>query len=150
MRIFVAKTRRKNDPNVNIFLMNVKVLELKGPYEPGTWSYNISVEREFVGQSAVIVVHLNVKNEVLVQGFLDENASLASVNGSQTKAVKAFAYLQKSSKITLENTFGVLCKTWIHQNQHEDPLNFRLSDNGLTSKYDTGIPRNLFFCSKNY
>ena len=115
-------------------------MQLKGPYEPGTWTYNISVAKSFVGKTAMIVVNLNVKNEVLAQGLLEEKATLGSLDGNQTKAVKAFAYVQKSGETALEtSTYGVLCKTWIQ----DEPLNFTLKDNGLTSKYDTEIPRNL-------
>ena len=116
------------------------MLQFKGPYEPGTWRYNISVAREFVGQTAMIVVHLNVKNEVVVQGFLDSQASMGSVNGSSVKALKAFAYVEK----LLENAFEISCKPLMHQDDNQQISNqVHLKDNGLTSK------RLVIFLGKN-
>lgn len=106
------------------------MLQFKGPFEPGTWRYNISVAREFVGQTAMIVVHLNVKNEVVVQGFLDSQASMGSVNGSSVKALKAFAYVEK----LLENAFEISCKPLMHQDDNQQISQVHLKDNGLTSK----------------
>ena len=109
-----------------------------GPYEPGTWRYQIHVDRDFVGQTTMIVAHLNVKNEVVVQGFLDSQASMGSVNGSSIQAVKAFAHVEKQ----LENTFEVSCKALMHQDDDNQEISdVYLKDNGLTSKQITVNPR---------
>ena len=121
-----------------LFPFTIQVLKLIGPYEPGTWRYQIHVDRDFVGQTTMIVAHLNVKNEVVVQGFLDSQASMGSVNGSSIQAVKAFAYVENQ----LENTFEVSCKALMHQDDDNQEISdVHLKDNGLTSKRITVKPR---------
>ena len=67
-------------------------MELRGPYEPGKWNYSIIVGPKELHQNCVLVVHLNLKHEAIVQGFLDEKSSLGSIKGNQTQAVKVFGY----------------------------------------------------------
>ena len=67
-------------------------MELRGPYEPGRWNYSIIVGPKELHQNCVLVVHLNLKHEAIVQGFLDEKSSLGSIKGNQTQAVKVFGY----------------------------------------------------------
>ena len=44
-------------------------MELKGPYEPGKWNFSIHVGQEELHQTCVLVVHLNLKHEAIVQGI---------------------------------------------------------------------------------
>lgn len=115
------------------------MLELKGGFEAGTWKYNISVSREDVEKTAVIVVHLNVKNGITVQGFLDDEATFSSVKGNQSKAVKAYAFLnnfEPQGNLSNLTSLGIRCTTW-YPNSSDESNDFILRDDGLTSKFLT-------------
>ena len=99
-------------------------MELKGPYEPGKWNFSIIVGREELHKSCVLVVHLNLKHEAIVQGFLDDMASLGSIKGNQTKAVKVFGY-QKNG-----NEADIRCDIWFPNSEKKE---IKLYDNGLLS-----------------
>ena len=58
----------------------------------GNPPFSIIVGRKELHQTYVLVVHLNLKHEAIVQGFLDEKSSLGSIKGNQTQAVKVFGY----------------------------------------------------------
>ena len=69
-------------------------MEVRGHFEAGTWNYSIHVPSEDTDKTAIIVVHLNVGKNVVVQGFLDDHATSGSVIGNQTKVVTAYAFLR--------------------------------------------------------
>lgn len=89
------------------------------------WNYSIATTRmNDIGKTAFIVGHLNVKNEVVVQGFLDELASVGSVKGNETKAVKAYGFVNYHQ---LEG-HDVRCHVWFPDSEEHDVV---LLDNGL-------------------
>ena len=115
------------------------VLELKGPYEQGTWRYNISLgnppDSDHIDKSAVIVVHLNVNREFVVQGFLEDQAN-SGIKGNQTKVVKAYAFRRNADGGMAANNGSqncqMKCTTWYPgMDETQDTI---LKDDGLTSK----------------
>ena len=103
-------------------------MELRGPYEPGRWNYSIIVGPKELHQNCVLVVHLNLKHEAIVQGFLDEKSSLGSIKGNQTQAVKVFGYLKNGNEA---DTNDIRCDVWFPNSEKKE---IKLYDNGLLSK----------------
>lgn len=105
-------------------------MELKGPYEAGVWNYSLNnAARNDIGKTMLIVGHLNVKNEAVVQGFLDRLASAGSVKGNETKAVVAYGFVNNHE---LErghaSDASIKCHLWFPDSEEHD---VDLLDNGL-------------------
>jgi hypothetical protein len=104
-------------------------MELKGPYEPGKWTYSIEVTTRDVFKTVFVVVHQNVKDGILVQSFLDTLASTQGINASKTYAVTTFA----NAGDGLSEGHEVRCDLW--RPNINDPDDMLLHDEGLTSNY---------------